>query len=518
MHHRSAGLRQRGLKGWQSIERLFDAAFGSRFNPLRHLGAIGVIAILLLAASGTILYIVLDTSASGAHRSIDTLAAHPAGRLLRGMHRYSADVLVIALGLHLLREFLTGHERGFRRVSWLTGIPLVAFVFFAAIGGFWLNWDQLGQYSATATAEWIDALPLLAAPMSRNFLVADAVSDRLFSLFIFVHIGVSLMLVFGLWFHVRRISRPSVMPPRRLVLGLVGVLAAMALAWPIASHAPASLASVPSALRLDWILLFIHPLMDATSPGFTWALVGGGFLVLFALPFMPQPRPAAVAVVDPANCNGCQRCFADCPYAAITMVPHPNQRVGRLLAQVDPDLCASCGICAGACPSSTPFRRAEDLLTGIDMPQSTIDQLRRRLRESIAASPARRPLVIFGCQHGASTTDMAASDVSNLELLCAGQLPPSFVEYALRDGAAGVLVAPCRECDCEFRFGERWTIDRLLGRREPHLRAGVADGRLALVPASKGDEPALAASLARLREQVESMPLEASLGSRRRHA
>jgi len=36
------------------------------------------------------------------------------GRLLRGLHRYAADVLVVAMALHLLREWLHGHERGFR--------------------------------------------------------------------------------------------------------------------------------------------------------------------------------------------------------------------------------------------------------------------------------------------------------------------------------------------------------------------------------------------------------------------
>ena len=506
MQPEAASVRQRSLSGWRAVERLFDAAFGSGLNPLRHLGAIGVLALFLLVASGAILYILLDTSVGGAHGSIDALAAHPLGRLLRGMHRYAADALVVALGLHLLRELLAGHERGFRRFSWLTGVPLVGFVFVAAIGGFWLNWDELGQYSATATAAWIDALPLLATPLSRNFLVAEAVNDRLFSLFVFVHIGATLLLVFGLWFHVQRIARARVLPPRHLSLGLAGTLGALALAWPIASHSPATLATVPAQLRLDWILLFVHPLTDATSPGITWALVGGGFLALFALPFLPQPPRARVAVVDPANCNGCQRCFADCPYAAITMVPHPNQRIGRLLARVDPELCAGCGICAGACPSSTPFRRVAQLVTGIDMPQSTIDGLRGRLRRAISASTAQRPLVVFGCEHGASTAGTSTSEVAAFDLLCAGQLPPSFIEYALRDGAAGVLVAPCRDCGCEFRLGERWTIDRLLGRREPRLRAGVDAGRLALVSAGKGDEPMITAALAALRRRVQSMP------------
>ncbi len=76
-------------------------------------------------------------------------------------------------------------------------------------------------------------------------------------------------------------------------------------------------------------LLFVHPLTYASSAGVVWLLVGATLLLLFALPWLPQPAAPPVARVDPANCNGCRRCFDDCPYAAITMVPHPNGKIGQ---------------------------------------------------------------------------------------------------------------------------------------------------------------------------------------------
>jgi ferredoxin/coenzyme F420-reducing hydrogenase delta subunit len=516
-------LRQHGLSLWRAAERVCDAAFGSALNPLRHLGAIGFFAFWLLAASGVVLYTVLDTSVDGAWRSIHALADAPlaTGVLLRGVHRYAADLMVIATGSHLVREWLHGHAQGMRRFAWLTGVPLVGFVFAIAIGGFWINWDELGQYSAIATAEWIDALPLLSAPMARNFLGAGAVSDRLFSLFIFVHIGLPLLLMFGLWFHVQRLTRPAVWPPRALALGFGAMLAALALAVPIASHAPAALARVPASLRLDWIVLFLHPLTDATSPATVWMLVGGAGLLLFALPFLPSGRhhaPGPAAVVDPPNCNGCQRCFADCPYAAITMVPHPNQRLGRTLAVVDADLCVSCGICAGACPSSTPFRSVASLVTGIDMPQRPIGELRQRLRAVLQAARGESRIVVFGCDHGVDVGRLRQTDVSAFSLLCAGQLPPSFVEYALRDGAAGVLVVACREGGCEFRTGERWTAERLRGQREPHLRAAVQAEAVELAFAGPGDHARLDAALERLRERLRQRELNLPDAARLHHA
>ena len=109
---------------------------------------------------------------------------------------------------------------------------------------------------------------------------------------------------------------------------------------------------------------------------------------------------AELAKVDPANCNGCERCFADCPYAAIAMAPHPNGR--SRIAVVDEDRCAACGICAGACPSSTPFRSVERLASGIDLPWLTIGSLRDEFDTTLARSVGSgAPLAVFSCQRGA---------------------------------------------------------------------------------------------------------------------
>ncbi len=499
------------LRPWQRLEHAFDAVFGAATNPLRHLGALGFLFFWWLAASGIYLFAVLDTSATAAYESIARLSRQPwyAGGWLRSVHRYAADAFVIVIMLHLLREWLLGRYKGFRRFSWLTGVPLLLFAFASGIVGFWLNWDRLGQYSAAATAEWLDAMPFFASVLARNFINVASVNDRLFSLFIFVHVGVPLLMLFGLWFHIQRITRAAVFPPRALALmSTLGLLALGALA-PVTSHAPADLSLVPGPLRFDWFLLFVHPLVDASSANAVWAVLAAGVITLFGLPFLPQPAPAPVAEVDPVNCNGCRRCFADCPYAAVTMVPHPDwQTPGRpirQLARVDTDLCAGCGICVGACPSSTPFRSGARLLTGIDMPQQPIDSLRRQLDAGLLRLDAERKFVVIGCGQGPTVAGLASGDVLVLGLICTGQLPPSFIEYALRQGAAGVLVTGCLDGDCTFRFGQRWTEERLIGLREPHLRASVPRERLRLVWPVGSDPSAFARALDQLRDAARSM-------------
>jgi quinol-cytochrome oxidoreductase complex cytochrome b subunit/coenzyme F420-reducing hydrogenase delta subunit/ferredoxin len=504
------------------LERVFDRPFGPDGNPWRHLGALGYFLFWIVAASGVYVYIGFDTRADGAYASVERMSANafPLGSLARSLHRYASDAFVLVVLLHLVREWLLGRYAHFRRFSWTTGVFSLWLVYASGIGGYWLVWDTLAQYSLIATTEWLDALPFLGQ-LTRNFDATAKVSDRLFSLLIFLHIGIPLALLATMWVHVQRLARPATTPPRALALGTAGALVALALGKPVASAPPADLATVPGTLALDWFYLGVHAFADAAGAWALWAVLLGATACLLALPWLSREararRPGA-AVVDLANCNGCARCFADCPYAAVTMQPRSDGRNHLRQAVVDADLCAGCGVCAGACPSSTPFRSTAELVTGIDLPQAPIGALRAALEAALdrfSALPAgRRPnVVVFGCVPAHCGLDIRALDDAStaaLPMLCAAQLPPSFVEYALRAGADGVLVTGCRGGtqggDCVYRLGNRWTGLRLAGAREPHLRAAVPRDRVRIAWAGRGDEAQLAGELRAFRASLATVP------------
>ncbi len=428
---------------------------------LRHLGALGFLLFWLLAASGITLYIRFDTSVASAYQSIGELEWWFGG-VLRSMHRYAADAFVIVVLAHLIRELAAGRFRGFRAFSWISGVPLLWLMYASGIVGYWLVWDTRAQFSALATAEWLYGAGIGAEPMARNFLGAEQISDRLFSLFVFLHIGLPLALLAGMWVHVQRLGRPATVAPRARALGAIALLAVLALAQPVLSQARWDPGAVPPAVSIDWFLQFAHPLMYATSPAALWALTLGATALLVALPWLARrPRPA-VAVVSAENCNGCGRCVADCPYEAIRLT-------GRR-AEVLAERCAACGICAGACPSSTPFRSVAELVSGIDLPELTVHDLRRQLQAALAARPES---VVFRCEYAKGAC--AGGDIS---LRCLAMLPPSFIEYALRHGARRVQAIGCRVGECKWRLGLELSAERFAGAREPHLRANVRATRL----------------------------------------
>lgn len=502
-----ASLRNIVATPFRRCEEAFDQYFAGRDNPLRHLGAVGLFLLWIIVGSGIYLYIVIDTGINQVYTSIGEITRDQwyFGGILRSLHRYASDGFMLVMGLHLLREWSYGRYTGFRFYSWITGVPIIWLAFASGIGGYWLVWDQVSQFSAIATTELLDWLPLFSEPSARNFLTPDSINDRIFTLFVFIHIGLPILLLCALWAHVQRISHIDHLPSRRVMLGTAATLLILSLIKPAVSAPPADLTIVPREVGLDWFILFLHPLTDLTSPTFVWILLFGLTMLLLVLPFMPQRKQEPIAVVDPANCNGCTRCQADCPYAAVTMAPHPT-RGGYQIAIVDAALCASCGICAGSCPSSTPFRSQQTLATGIDMPQMPVDALRAQLEDRIAALSGDVRIMVFGCDHGAPLQSLESPDTATMSLICAGMLPPSFVEYALRTGADGVMVASCRHGGCEYRLGERWTMARLTRQREPQLRGKVPAERLAAAFVSANDGKALAEAVSEFRSRLRALP------------
>jgi len=495
-------------RAFVAAERWLDAPFGARANPLRNLGTLAFLLFWVLAATGIYLFIYFDTSVQGAYASIEALTTKQwwLGGVLRSMHRYAADAFVAATLMHLVREWAAGRFRRFRAFSWISGVPLLWLLYASGIVGYWLVWDARAQISALATAEWFDATGLTAEPMARNFLGAESVGDRLFSLFVFLHIGLPLALLAGMWIHVQRIGQPKTVAPRALVVATLLTLLVAALVQPAVSQPPWDPLQLPARIDLDWFLLFAVPLMYATSPAVLWALAGGATLLLAALPvLLPGPKPVA-AVVDPANCNGCARCTVDCPYQAVLLIPAPNVRTGRQVA-VMAERCAACGLCAGACPSSTPFRSTEALAAGIDMPDNDVQQQRLKLEAALAriAPAGAGRIVVFACTAAASAATLEDARSAVLDMRCIGMLPPSFIEYALRAGADAALLVACREGECRYRLGAELTAQRLAGERQPAVRKSVPRERLRMVELAAGEEADLLAARDALRSALAAL-------------
>ncbi|MCC6209687.1 MAG: cytochrome b N-terminal domain-containing protein [Burkholderiales bacterium] len=274
-----------------AVEKAFNALFGERLNPLYYLGAISYFLFWVAVASGLYIYAFFETGLASAYASVESLTHGQwyAGGILRSLHRYASDGLVITMLLHLLRHWTFGHHRGFRWFSWVTGVALLWLAYASGINGYMLPWDRLAQFVVIATTEWFDALPVIGGAMTRNFIYNANVSDRLFSLLSFIHIGLPLSLLAVLWIHTQRTPSAKTNPPRPLMLGTLACLLVLSLLKPALSQPPADMGTQPAAIDFDWFYLPAYALIHDWGPLRVWALLAGATVLLALLPWLP-PR------------------------------------------------------------------------------------------------------------------------------------------------------------------------------------------------------------------------------------
>ena len=274
------------------VEALFNRAFGDRLNPLYHLGAISFFLFWLVAGSGLYLYAFFETSVAGAYSSVQALTHGQwyAGGILRSVHRYASDALVLTMLLHMLRHFAFDRLRGFRWFSWVSGVALIWGVYVSGINGYMLPWDQLAQFVIGASVEWLYWLPGFGGTLVRNFIYPTSVNDRFFSLLAFMHIGIPLVVLLLMWVHVQRVPKAKTSPPRTLMVNLALTLLVLSIVKPALSQGgAASLGVAPANLQLDWFYLAIFPLLYLWPLAQVWALLGAATVLLAALPWLP-PR------------------------------------------------------------------------------------------------------------------------------------------------------------------------------------------------------------------------------------
>jgi cytochrome b-561 len=124
-----------------------------RWRTTWGLGIMAMAAFLITLVTGVLLMFYYKPYPEVAYLSIkDIHFVVPTGRFIRNIHRWAANVMVVAVLLHMARAFYTGAYRAPREFNWLIGMALLVTTLGLSFTGYLLPWDQLAYWAITIGA------------------------------------------------------------------------------------------------------------------------------------------------------------------------------------------------------------------------------------------------------------------------------------------------------------------------------------------------------------------------------
>lgn len=312
-----------------------------RFTYTFGLGGITFWLFLILAVTGMLemfYYAPTPGEANASVKAIAYLASY--GWLVRNVHYWAAQGMVVVAFLHLCRVFLTGAAKSRRRFNWLIGLALLVLTLLLDFSGYTLRWDQASQWALLVGTNLLNEIPLAGETIYRWLVGGKAIGAATLLRFYGWHALGLPLLAFGLmlwhFWRIRRdggISHPPFTPTRLSTdtkppshkdtkedlasLDLPGytprvardilifqefvaaVIVLCLLVWlaaclPVEIGPAADLAVTPAEVRAPWFFLGIQGLLRFAPPLAAGILVPLALLLtLAALPYL-EPGEAGV--------------------------------------------------------------------------------------------------------------------------------------------------------------------------------------------------------------------------------
>ena len=192
-----------------------------KWNYSFGLGLITLYLFLILIGTGILLMFYYIPSVKDAYNSMKDLQFIVSfGIVLRNLHRWAANLMVVFVILHLCRVFYTGAYKSPREFNWVLGVFLLLVTFFLSFTGYLLPWDQLAFWAITVGTNIAGYAPILGSKIRYLLLGDDMVRQSALLRFYVLHVvvlpAVALVLVFIHIWRVRKdggLSRPSAKSP-----------------------------------------------------------------------------------------------------------------------------------------------------------------------------------------------------------------------------------------------------------------------------------------------------------------
>ena len=129
-------------------------------------GGMVFILIVLQILTGIFLSFYYVPDASGnpapAFTSVNFIMNHVyLGWLIRGVHFWGANLLIVMVVLHMARVYWTGSYRAPRELNWMVGVAMLFLVLVFSLTGYLLPWDTKAYWATSVTIQIAASAPIL---------------------------------------------------------------------------------------------------------------------------------------------------------------------------------------------------------------------------------------------------------------------------------------------------------------------------------------------------------------------
>ena len=290
-------------------------ALQSRFRYTLGAGGLAVFLSLILLVTGILemfYYIPVPERAAVSVETITSLI--PFGAIIRNLHFWAAQGLIVVMSVHLLRVVLTGAYARHRRLNYLIGLGMLVIILLLDFTGYVLRWDEGIRWALIVGTNLLKTIPWIGNSLYQLAIGGPqpgaSTLERFYTWHLFVLTLVTIFL--GAWhiFRVRRDGGIAVPAPAqrennvritrfdlvrrevRIMLIASLILLVISFFFPAPIDRPITQASTLfEDTRAPWFFLWVQQMLKFGDP-FLWGVTIPS-LALVLMAFLPYALPQA---------------------------------------------------------------------------------------------------------------------------------------------------------------------------------------------------------------------------------
>lgn len=282
-----------------------------------YFGGISLFLFIVQALTGILLLMYYRPGADSAYESVRFIISNVEfGWLIRSLHSWSANLMVLAVFIHMFSVYFTSAYRRPRELTWLSGMGLLGLTLSFGFSGYLLPWNELSYFATRVGTGMAGAVPIIGEQlliiMRGGEEVTGATIGRFFGLHVAILPGITTLVLSGHLLFLQRqgMSEPlhwENMPANQktyqkffpsfilrdllvwlIVLNLLAVLSVLfpdgigVIHWPLGAKADPFLPP-PAVIRPEWYFMFAFQALKMI-PAHVWFLEGELFgIIMFSI-------------------------------------------------------------------------------------------------------------------------------------------------------------------------------------------------------------------------------------------